>query len=343
MVKGASGSTVGGGTWATMRSNKGAMSTRGSSRSSTAQPSLAEANRVGKSSCSSVASRAANRSKIMSCTSCGRASVRSTLLISTIGLRPRRSALPVTNLVCGSGPSAASTSTTTPSTIDRMRSTSPPKSAWPGVSTMLRRTSFHTTEVHLARIVMPRSRSRSFESIARSATCWLGRKVPLWASSLSTRVVLPWSTCAMIARLRRSMKRRAGRRLAFHQCGMALGRKLGERDLRPCTDMGNHLGGGEAAERGAAFHVTAAAQPVEEAGGVEIAGAGGVDQLVDRLGPHRDARIAGEHDRALLAARERRDLALAADLGGGLVEGLHLGQRQDLDLVGEQDVDVALD
>ena len=92
-----------------------------------------------------------------------RASGRSILLIATIGRRPTFSALPTTNLVCGIGPSAASTSTITPSTIDRMRSTSPPKSAWPGVSTMLMRVSFQTTEVALARIVMPRSFSRSFE------------------------------------------------------------------------------------------------------------------------------------------------------------------------------------
>ena len=47
-------------------------------------------------------------------------------------------------MVCGSGPSEASTRTTTPSTMLRMRSTSPPKSAWPGVSTMLMRVSFQT-------------------------------------------------------------------------------------------------------------------------------------------------------------------------------------------------------
>ena len=46
-------------------------------------------------------------------------------------------ALRSTNRVCGSGPSAASTSKTIPSTIVSARSTSPPKSAWPGVSTML--------------------------------------------------------------------------------------------------------------------------------------------------------------------------------------------------------------
>ncbi len=46
-------------------------------------------------------------------------------------------ALRSTNRVCGSGPSDASTSSTMPSTIESPRSTSPPKSAWPGVSMML--------------------------------------------------------------------------------------------------------------------------------------------------------------------------------------------------------------
>ena len=40
------------------------------------------------------------------------------------------------------------------------------------------------TEVHLARMVMPRSRSRSLESMTRSATCWLARKEPRLAQEL---------------------------------------------------------------------------------------------------------------------------------------------------------------
>src|SRR5438270_1863875 len=51
-------------------------------------------------------------------------------------------------------------------------------------------------------MVMPFSRSRSFESIARSCTCSLARKVPVWRKRKSTRVVFPWSTCAMMAMLR---------------------------------------------------------------------------------------------------------------------------------------------
>ena len=50
---------------------------------------------------------------------------------------------------------------------------------------------------------MPRSRSRSFESMTRSCTCSCAAKVPDCCSSLSTSVVLPWSTWAMIAMLRR--------------------------------------------------------------------------------------------------------------------------------------------
>src|SRR3954466_9429909 len=50
---------------------------------------------------------------------------------------------------------------------------------------------------------MPRSRSSSLLSIARSATRSLARNVPLWCRSASTSVVLPWSTCAMMATLRR--------------------------------------------------------------------------------------------------------------------------------------------
>src|SRR5262245_48420136 len=53
---------------------------------------------------------------------------------------------------------------------------------------------------------MPFSRSRSFESRTRSFTSWFARKAPDCQSSASTRVVFPWSTWAMIARLRKSSR-----------------------------------------------------------------------------------------------------------------------------------------
>ena len=84
------------------------------------------------------------------------------------------------------------------------RSTSPPKSAWPGVSKMLIFTPSCITAVFLDRIVIPRSRSRSLESITRSSTCSFARKTPLCFSIASTKVVLPWSTWAIMAILRMS-------------------------------------------------------------------------------------------------------------------------------------------
>src|SRR3954462_11295952 len=135
-----------------------------------------------------------------------RASGRSTLLTtSTTGSRAA-SALRSTKRVWGRGPSLASTSSSTPSTIVSPRSTSPPKSACPGVSTMLIFTPAYRTDVFLSRMVMPFSRSRSIESITRSATSWLARKAPDCQSMASTSVVLPWSTWATIATLRRSSR-----------------------------------------------------------------------------------------------------------------------------------------
>lgn len=53
-----------------------------------------------------------------------------------MGLSPRERARERTYLVWDLGPSAASTTRTMPSTVERMRSTSPAKSAWPGVSVL---------------------------------------------------------------------------------------------------------------------------------------------------------------------------------------------------------------
>jgi len=62
------------------------------------------------------------------------------------------------------------------------------------------------TAVFLARIVMPRSRSWSIESMTRSVSAAPSRKAPDWRSIASTSVVLPWSTWAMMATLRRSSR-----------------------------------------------------------------------------------------------------------------------------------------
>ena len=141
-----------------------------------------------------------------------RASGRSILLITRITGSRASSALRRTNRVCGSGPSQASTSSSTPSTIVSPRSTSPPKSAWPGRVDDVQLDVAVRTAVFLARIVMPFSRSRSIESSTRSATCWSSRNAPDCHSSASTSVVLPWSTWATIARLRMSCESAGHRR-----------------------------------------------------------------------------------------------------------------------------------
>ena len=108
--------------------------------SSDARPALAEAKTTGKSSalsCAESSSRSRNSSYVSSTTSLMRASGRSTLLTTRMTGSFAASALRSTKRVWGSGPSEASTSSTTASTIDRPRSTSPPKSACPGVSMML--------------------------------------------------------------------------------------------------------------------------------------------------------------------------------------------------------------
>ena len=59
------------------------------------------------------------------------------------------------------------------------------------------------TEAALARMVMPRSRSWSLESMTRSTSAWCARETRRSARSMaSTSVVLPWSTWATSATLR---------------------------------------------------------------------------------------------------------------------------------------------
>ena len=153
---------------------------------------------MGYSSWSSFASKLQNKSKISFSTSSTRAVCLSTLLITTRGLSPLCKAFWRTNFVYGIGPSVAHTTKHTPSTIDIIRSTSPPKSWWPGVSTILSLWSPWITEVHLLKIVMPLSYSKSLLSIALSEA----KAIPVYFRRQSTKVVFPWSTWAMIAILR---------------------------------------------------------------------------------------------------------------------------------------------
>ncbi len=189
----------GGCTVSIIASNNGIISTASSSSSATETPSLADAYITLKSNCSSVAPNSTNKSKISSITASGLASFLSILLMTTIGSNPSSNAFLRTNLVCGIAPSYASTTSKTLSTILSTRSTSPPKSACPGVSIMFILTPLYITAVFFERIVIPLSRSKSFESITLSCITSFSLKTLLCFKSASTKVVLPWSTWAIIA------------------------------------------------------------------------------------------------------------------------------------------------
>lgn len=91
-------------------------------------PSLPEQKNKGYSSESVGASKSQNKLNISCSTSTGLADGLSTLLIITIGFRRDCRAFCKTNLVYAMGPSVAHTSKQTPSTMDIILSTSPPKS-----------------------------------------------------------------------------------------------------------------------------------------------------------------------------------------------------------------------
>ena len=149
-------------------SNKDRMSPSRTSEVKPEKPFNPDAYTIGKSNCSSVAPNLSNNSKVEFSTYSIRAPGRSTLFTTTIGRNPSAKAFLVTNRVCGIGPSTASTRSKTPSTIDNTRSTSPPKSACPGVSTILMCVPSYSTAQFFAKIVMPRSFSKSFESMTLS-------------------------------------------------------------------------------------------------------------------------------------------------------------------------------
>ena len=89
--------------------------------------------------------------------------------------------------------------------------------------------------------------------------------------------------------------------------------------------------------------ISAMRQAEEEAGGIEIAGAGGIDQPRHRGRRDRQRGASRHDDRALLAPRQGRDLAMAAHGAERRVEILGLVERADFGLVGEEDVDMAGD
>ena len=105
--------------------------------------------------------------------------------------------------VCGWTPSTAETTSTAPSSTPRTRSTSAMKSGWPGVSTRLTWRSPTWNDATAERMVIPRSRSSSSESVwvVPASTLPTRSIAPAAKRSRSVRVVLPASTWARMPRL----------------------------------------------------------------------------------------------------------------------------------------------
>ena len=209
-------SPTGAGTCARIVSNSGRMSASAPGDGAPSRPrrraspsrSAPTRRRPGSRAARSVAPSRSNSSNVWLTTHSGRAPGRSTLLTTTIGCRPSFSAFMRDEPRLRHRP------------LDRVDQQQHAVdhaehaldlAAEVGVARRVddvdlgRRRS--VIEQFLARIVMPRSRSRSLLSIIRSATCWCLANVPACTSSLSTSVVLPWSTWAMMAMLRRAAGR----------------------------------------------------------------------------------------------------------------------------------------
>ena len=168
--------------------------------------------------------RVTSRRAIASTTRSGSAPARSILLTKiSVGTRSRWRARNRSG-VCGWTPSTAETTSTAPSSTPRTRSTSAMKSGWPGVSTRLTARSPTRNEATADRIVMPRSRSSSSESVwvVPASTLPTRSIAPVVKRSRSVRVVLPASTWARIPRLSVRMGPHAfqggGHLLAGHGC-----------------------------------------------------------------------------------------------------------------------------
>src|SRR5439155_21424248 len=120
-------------------------------------------------------------------------------------------------------------------------------------------------------------------------------------------------------------------------------REVLERALGAGADVRDDLGSAQAAEAAADVERTAVGDAVEKAAGIEIAGAGGVDDLCHRCGRDLMAGGAGDHDRALGAAGQHGNLAVARGGASRSLEIAGLVERVDLDLVREHDIDMVRD
>ena len=105
--------------------------------------------------------------------------------------------------------------------------------------------------------------------------------------------------------------------------------------------MLDHLGGGERAEPSAGAVVGAAREPGQKSRREQIAGAGRVDDALDRERRHRLSAVGTGHQAPLLAARHHCDIDIGAQRRDRRIEIRGLVKAVQLGLVGEDEIDGA--
>ena len=105
--------------------------------------------------------------------------------------------------------------------------------------------------------------------------------------------------------------------------------------------MLDDLGGRDGPEAERLFQAVSACMAEQEAGGEQVASPGGVDQFFDALGRNVGPLVTTGSKRAFFAARNDQYFDLVPHRGDRGLEMRHAGQRLDLRLIGEKDVDPA--
>src|SRR5262249_16242189 len=115
---------------------------------------------------------------------------------------------------------------------------------------------------------------------------------------------------------------------------MLLGQRL-ERRLRASAEMLDDFGGREGAQSRRSRRIDAAGKPEKKAGREEMAGAGRIDEPLDRKGGNTLRSFARDDPAALLATGHDRERRVLAQGGDRSIEIRGLIEAFDFRLVGE--------
>src|SRR5271163_2278446 len=139
------------------------------------------------------------------------------------------------------------------------------------------------------------------------------------------------------------------RRESHEWSGTAISEKPGllgqvpEAGLGSGPQMGDDLSGTESTELSALLGTGAVGEPVEESGGIEVAGTGGVDDTLDGGRGNLDGAMGGDHHGSRRPPRQSGEDARFLGRAQRGLEAIGGEQRHDLDFVGEDQVELVMD